>query len=115
MDADYGDALTLDSGSPEDVDEWHEAYDETEGGNAAGAVGEAIEETVDEALATAEGEAPPSSAAEKRQADPAPRRAAGGKRILFCRSISSAYSCPEGFRPTLIIISFRGMTIRNPL
>ena len=80
MDADYGDALTLDSGSPEDVDEWHEAYDETEGGNAAGAVGEAIEETVDEALATAEGEAPPSSAAEKRQADPAPRRAAGGKR-----------------------------------
>ncbi len=80
MDADYGDALTLDSGSPEDVDEWDEAYDETEGGNAAGAVGEAIEETVDEALATAEGEAPPSSAAEKRQADPAPRRAAGGKR-----------------------------------
>nr|WP_300789107.1 S1 RNA-binding domain-containing protein [uncultured Acetatifactor sp.] len=80
MDADYGDALTLDSGSPEDVDEWDEAYDETEGGNAAGAVGEAIEETVDEALATAKGEAPPSSAAEKRQADPAPRRAAGGKR-----------------------------------
>ena len=80
MDADYGDALTLDSGSPEDVDEWDEAYDETEGGNAVGAVGEAIEETVDEALATAEGEAPPSSAAEKRQADPAPRRAAGGKR-----------------------------------
>ena len=36
-------------------------------------------------------------------------------RILFCPSISSAYSCPEGLRPTLIIISFRGMTIRNPL
>ena len=80
MDADYGDALTLDSGNLEGADEWDEANDEAEGGSAAGAAGEAIEETVDEALAAAGGEAPPSSAAEKRQADPAPRRAAGGRR-----------------------------------
>ena len=83
MDADYGDALTLDSENPEDVDEWDEAYSEAEEENTAGSAEAAIEETaedVDEISAVAKREAPPSTVSEKRPADSAPRRAAGGKR-----------------------------------
>ena len=83
MDADYGDDLTLDSGNPEDVDEW----DETCGGageeGTEGTVEEVLEETVGAAAeisAAAKREAPTSTVSEKRSADSAPRRTVGGKR-----------------------------------
>ena len=88
MDADYSDALTLDSENPEDVDEWDEAYGEAEEESVAGSAEAAIEETaedVDEISAVAKREAPPSIVSEKRPADSAPRRAAGGD-VLYCHS-----------------------------
>ena len=80
MDADNGGTLTLDSENPEEVDEWDDAYDETEEESATGTAEVAVEETVDDASAVAKREAPPSIVSEKSPADPAPRRTTGGKR-----------------------------------
>ena len=83
MDADNGGALTLDSEDPEDVDEWEDAYDETEEESAAGTAEEVLEETVEiaeETSAVSRREAQPGTVSERRPADSAPRRAVGGKR-----------------------------------
>ena len=83
MDADYGDELTLDSGNPEDVDEWDEtcggAGEEDTEGTAEEVLGETVEDA-DEISTVAKREAPSSTVSEKRSADSVPRRTASGKR-----------------------------------
>ena len=83
MDADYGDGLTLDSGNPEDVDEWDEtcggAGEEGTEGTAEEVLGETVEDA-DEISAAAKREAPSSAVSEKRPTDSVPRRTAGGRR-----------------------------------
>ena len=54
MDADNGGPLTLDSENPEEVDEWDDAYDETEEESATGTAEVAVEETVEKEQAAAE-------------------------------------------------------------
>lgn len=80
-DVDYDDdTLELDSENLEDADEW-EAYSGKEGESIEGDSEEtAVEETADETLVVGKTEASSDSISEKRQADPATRRAAGGKR-----------------------------------